>query len=179
MKKIAEEEPVVVIEPTVTEPEPMLLKPEVVESKKDNGNWWMLPLAFVLGVLVGGMSMYLFRSQKPVEVAPVVAATPAPTPTPEVLLKRSDLKIQVLNGSGVTGAASKAKDYLEGLGYVDVATGNADDKIDTTQVALKLEKKAYFDLVKKDLDSKYTVDNQPQTLSVSSDYDVVITLGTK
>jgi hypothetical protein len=50
---------------------------------------------------------------------------PAPTPTEEV--KRGELSVQVLNGTGTTGLAGKIKDDLESLEYDGVDVGNADN----------------------------------------------------
>jgi len=59
----------------------------------------------------------------------VTGPTQAPTPTPPA---KSDIKIEVLNGSGVAGAAGKVKTYLEEKGYTVTNTGNADKSSYTT-----------------------------------------------
>ena len=42
-------------------------------------------------------------------------------------LDRANLTIAVKNGSGVTGAAAKASNFLKDLGYTVSSTGNADN----------------------------------------------------
>ena len=56
-----------------------------------------------------------------------VGATPAPTQQPNDLIVRpSKIRLKVLNGSGVNGAARRAADDLAGLGFVIRDTGPAD-----------------------------------------------------
>ena len=50
------------------------------------------------------------------------AATPASTQ-----LERGEITLEILNGSGVAGAAGDAAEVFEALGYEDVEIGNADE----------------------------------------------------
>ena len=52
-------------------------------------------------------------------VTPTLATTPSPVP-----LVRGTISFEVLNGSGIAGAAGKAADQLTDLGYAVVAIGN-------------------------------------------------------
>ncbi len=52
--------------------------------------------------------------------------TPVPSPTPKQQLIRSERSFEVLNGSGVIGAAKKLADKLRELGYQVIKVGNAD-----------------------------------------------------
>jgi len=52
-------------------------------------------------------------------------ALETPTPVQESVIERGGVKIEVLNGSGITGAAGKLKTAIEDLGYSDVKIGNA------------------------------------------------------
>ena len=58
---------------------------------------------------------------------PKVSVTPAPTATaPQVLTTNpSDVKVQILNGSGVQGVATQAATGLTSRGFVVTGTGNA------------------------------------------------------
>lgn len=116
-------------------------------------------------------------------------ATPTPTPTPTKSatsnpvdsatgLDRSILDVQVQNGSGVTGAAKTAGDFLSGLGYNVISTGNADtqDFVNVT-IQVKSTKSNYLSLLKKDLSSKYTVGTTSSDLSSSSTADALIVIG--
>ena len=64
----------------------------------------------------------------------VTVTTPAPesspTPTPRAISK-SEVKIEVLNGSGVVGEASLVKGALEKLGFSGITASNADSQSET------------------------------------------------
>ncbi|MEK7154938.1 MAG: LytR C-terminal domain-containing protein [Patescibacteria group bacterium] len=176
-------EPVVTAPEVVVEPEPVVAAPSPIvtssEPAKKEGSWWMLLVAFVLGLLVGAVVMYLIKALpagRQVSVQKEMAS-PIPSATPVSEIKRSDLKVQVLNGSGVAGAAAKAKTFLEGLGYVDVAAGNADGDFAQTEIELREAKSSASEMIKKDLETNYTLADTIGTLDSSSDYDVVITVG--
>ncbi|KKU02627.1 MAG: hypothetical protein UX99_C0007G0041 [Candidatus Amesbacteria bacterium GW2011_GWB1_47_26] len=192
-KDKAEEE--VITEVAVEEPAQPILQPQVVEDvlpavavaaeepKKENGGWvWML-VAFVLGAMVGTVTGYLvaktqkFQNSKTQNTTVVQTEGPAPSPSPAADVKKADLKVQVLNGSGVAGAAAKAKTFLEGLGYVDVVAGNADGDFAQTEMEIKESKSSAAEMIKKDLKGEYTLADTVGGLDASSDYDVVITLG--
>ena len=155
------------------------------EDEKPNYLWIIVPTALLVGALVGGLITYFSGISKPVETlatpTPVATSTPVSSPTPVTTdLKRSDVKLQVLNGSGVSGLAGKVKTYLEGLGYKDVATGNADSSdYAQTELQVKDSKKSFSDLVSKDLSKDYTVSSSIKTLNSSNKYDIIITLGKK
>lgn len=70
-------------------------------------------------------------SKKQSSPTPTPSASAEPTPTPRAL-NREDWSFEVLNGSGVTGAAKKMADQLKESGYPVVKTGNA-DRDDYTQ----------------------------------------------
>lgn len=184
----AEKEPVVEEKTEPTE-EPKI---EKSEDKPGVGKllWIIIPTTLLVGALAGGVITYFSGLQISQGPEPTPVATVSPTEDKMVedntttetasTLKREDLKIQVLNGSGVAGAAGKAKDFLEGLGYTDVAVGNADaSNYQETEISVLEEKSDYLDLLKKDLSEKYTLASDTGNLSGSSSYDVVITLGSK
>jgi len=102
--------------------------------------------------------------------------TAEPTPLPE--FEREDLKIQVLNGSGVPGRAGEAKAFLEDLGYENIEIGNA-DSYDYEETVIKVEEEAtdLFDFLKSDLEEEYDLRAESDSLEENSDYDVVIILG--
>ncbi len=60
---------------------------------------------------------------------PEPTTTPAPTTKPT---NKSEIKIQVLNGTGTAGDASFLKKEFENLGYSDIVTGNAESQGETT-----------------------------------------------
>lgn len=127
----------------------------------------------------------------PEEETPTPSATVKPTTKPTATptksttstidtasgLDRASLTIMVQNGGGVPGAASKAKTTLEGLGYTVSGTGNADNfEYENTVIQVKSTKKAYLDLLKKDLAKSYTIGTTSATLT-SGSADAIIIVG--
>lgn len=96
---------------------------------------------------------------------------------PKPVLKRSSLKIEVLNGSGVPGTASDATTFLEGKGYKVTSTGNAANyNYAKTEVRLKKSKEDYRELLTKDLSSRYTIVSGT-SIEESSSVDVQVIIG--
>lgn len=157
------------------------------EEEKTNYLWIIVPTALLIGALVGGLITYfsglskLEQDANPTPVATVAPETEVePTAEPESEVDRSVIKLQVLNGSGVSGLAGKAKTYLEGLGYKDVVAGNASvSDLTETTISVKESKKDLLETVKADLSKNYKVAEKTETLAASSKYDFVITLGSK
>lgn len=89
----------------------------------------MTLILFILAIVVIGGGIYFIAglggSKKQSSSTPTPSATAEPTPTPRAL-DRLQWSLEVLNGSGVTGAAKKLADQLKALGYPVVKTGNAD-----------------------------------------------------
>lgn len=159
-------------------------------EEKPNYLWIIVPTALLVGALVGGLITYFsgisnMSSSSNVTPTPIATTLPdtntvTPTATPASSLKKDAIKIQVLNGSGVSGLAGKVKTMLEGLGYKNVVAGNASSSdFKETEVAIKESKKEYLDLIIKDLTDDYKAVEADKPLSATSAYDVVITLGTK
>ncbi|MDO8341075.1 MAG: LytR C-terminal domain-containing protein [Candidatus Woesebacteria bacterium] len=164
------------------------IQKEKVETERPNYLWIIIPTALLVGALVGGFITYFSGVSKfnkddetPTPIsseAPI--AEPSPTSSSSETLKRDTLKIQVLNGSGVSGAAGKAKTYLEGLGYKNVDTGNAGTSdFPETEISIKDTKKEFISLLTTDLSKNYQVAKETKTLVATSSFDVVITLGKK
>ncbi len=91
-----------------------------------------LVIGFVVGYMVaddGGPATVVAggttptEAETPTETAPagttVTAEEEPPPPEPEAVA------VTVLNGTSVTGLAAQTAEQLAGLGYADVATGNA------------------------------------------------------
>ncbi len=168
-------------EPVPELPPVLTLASEVIE-KSDRGWVWML-LAFVLGLVAGGVGGFVLAKIQNSKAKPdqsvvekVVISTPSPSPAVVAQANRADLKVQVLNGSGIKGEAARAKEFLEGLGYKDVKVGNADGDFQLTEIAFKKAASKYTDTLAKDLEAKYKLGPNVE-LEEASDYDVAITLG--
>lgn len=162
---------------------------EVIEEEVEKTNylWIIVPTALLIGALVGGLITYFSGISKldtdatpsPVtSIQPVVEAVPSASPS--ITIKRDDIKLQVLNGSGVSGLAGKAKTYLEGLGYKNVVVGNASmSNLTETTISVKESKKDLLEQITTDLSKNYKVSKETETLVASSKYDFIITLGSK
>jgi len=111
-------------------------------------------ISFLLFVLISkfGSNFKIpnFIAKKNVVVATPTLAPPTPTPTPN--FKKEEVKIKVLNGSGVKGKATEVKDILRKKGYVEILTDNADNfDYVVTEIQVKSDKKQLGDMVKDDL----------------------------
>lgn len=138
-------------------------------------------IVLVLLLLAAGAVFYFQGAQDTTpqnNQATTQQPTPQPTPTTAPQLERSDLSVQVLNGSGTPGKAGEVAEYLEGLGYENIDTGNADSyDYDETVVQLKEDAADYEDLVIADLESEYPVQSNVETLDEDSEYDLIIIIG--
>lgn len=114
------------------------------------------------------------------EASPTKAPTNTPRPTQNPVdkttgLDRSELSVEVLNGSGVSGAAAKAAENLRVLGYSISKTGNADNSDYTnTTIEVKSSSSEFLSLLKKDLSGSYTIGTTSATFSGSADARVII-----
>lgn len=125
-------------------------------------------------------------------ITPTTKVSPTPTPSPKASLTptkgtpvptiaggldRSTLKIAVQNGSGVAGAATKASDILKNLGYDVVSSGNADNfDYTNTTIQVKSTKKAYLEILKKDLSDAYTIGSATSDYT-GTDADAIVIVG--
>lgn len=112
---------------------------------------------------------------------PTLTTTPKPSISPvsqSSTLDRSKLTVEVQNGSGVVGAAKKAADTLEALGYVINSIGNADN-YDYTNVTMRVKssKSNYLSLLQKDLASSYTIGTASADLTATSSADALVIVG--
>lgn len=118
------------------------------------------------------------------ETTPTPEATDTPTPEPTTDpvdkvsgLDRSDLSIEIHNGSGVGGAASGASDILSALGYSIKSTANADNfDYENTVIKVKSSSEKFLDLIKSDLAGSYTIGTTSADLSGSS-VDALVIIG--
>ncbi|MDO8582908.1 MAG: LytR C-terminal domain-containing protein [bacterium] len=115
------------------------------------------------------------EEEKPTTAPTTKAVNPIDSATG---LDRSLLSVEVQNGSGETGVASKGSDVLKGFGYKVVATGNADNfDYQNTTIKVKSAKSNYLALLKKDLGFSYTVGSASADLDSSSTADALVILG--
>lgn len=148
--------------------------------------FWLFLFLLIGGLVVGGF--FYYKSKVGGESAGGVTETSQPTsapeatvtPTPSEEFKLDELKVNILNGSGIPGEAGKVQALLEEAGFADFKAGNADNYSYTiTEVSLKEGVSgAAFDAVKEALD-EYNVVKQEDTLAEDSEFDVEIIVGTK
>lgn len=160
---------------------PVVAEAPVEQTKTTLKGLWIG--AGIAAILVAIIFFWMTRSKN--SVSPVVTTpTPSPvsqpfsqpSPTPAVEIPAKDaIKIQVLNGSGVKGAAGKVKDALLAKGYENVDTGNADEEQDGTTVSAISNKLSTAEMVATDLEITGVKSND--TLESTSNYDVVVILG--
>ncbi|GEM_PF-6361892 len=98
---------------------------------------------FLLTIAVLAVFSFLFIKSKPEEQIALDASQPAIIKTadasPKAVLDKDGLSFEVLNGSGVAGAAKIAAIQVDELGYKVIKTGNA-DKQDYEKTALLVSK---------------------------------------
>lgn len=93
-------------------------------------------------------------------------------------LDRSTLSVEVQNGSGEAGVASKGSTVLKGFGYRVASTGNADNfNYENTTVKVKATKSNFLALLKKDLGFSYTVGSTSADLAPSFSADALVIIG--
>ena len=107
--------------------------------------------------------------QKPVE-----EQTP-PIPT----INKSELKIQILNGTTTKGLAGQTKDLLVSKGYSVTNIGNAESSnYDQTIVKFKVSKEATLDDLTSALSERYSV-IRGDHLNEGDQFDIIIIIGGK
>ena len=159
-------------------PDPVMglaMKKDAEKSKK-----MPIPLPLIIGsimllvVAIGFFSVRLLRSSQ--KVTPQLILTPTPTPTPAPIV-RSELKIEVQNGSGVVGLAGKGKKTLEDLGYIAVTTANADN-YEYTGVTVKGKTTAIATFVVADIKNTYKTTTFSSTfVDKEATPDAIVILG--
>lgn len=113
--------------------------------------------------------------------------TPTPTPKPTGTasstdkatgLDRSKLSVRIMNGSGVSGAAKKASDFLEKLGYNVIQIGNAETSdYEETEIQITKAQDDFLPLLKKDLSSDYTIASTTDEPASDEKADAVVIIG--
>lgn len=160
-------------------------RPATTQPKK---SWkWLIILVLFL-VVIGGVTFFVFKSSKSgstlgenteTPTDSLISETPveSPTPTPAAVDK-AQVRIQVLNGTGIAGEAGILSDQLKNLGYTEVKTGNAasQSETDTTVTfSTTLSQDVITEITEK-LNGLYT-SVKTNTGSTSADFDVEIITG--
>ncbi|GAB4219367.1 MAG: hypothetical protein Fur009_5200 [Candidatus Microgenomates bacterium] len=134
-------------------------------------------ISFVIFYLITNFGKNIKSPISLTNPTPTINPSPLPSLTPTPSFKKEDLKIQVLNGSGVAGKASEMKDILKKKGYSEIITGNA-DKFDykTTEIQIKKDKYQAVNLIKEDLKDYLSIFKE-SSLEASKTPDIIIIIG--
>lgn len=144
--------------------------------------------ALVLLLLVGGGIFLFSRGSKDnnsgISPTPTVEGLTNPTSTPTETatpspVDKSDVSIEIQNGTGIPGEAAYLQGVLKSLGYSDIKVSNADsDTHETTTVTFaKSLSSTIVDEITKKLESTYK-DVETKTSSTQKT-DVLIVTGLK
>lgn len=159
--------------------------PEIsVEKKKPATSILVWAVVTILVALVTGGILFTIAKKGS---SGTIFFHPKPTPTPTVVptatpmpaqVDKTSFKIQVLNGGGTPGAASKMKTFLEDKGYTVSGTGNTDEYTYTeTEIHGKSAMKDATTALQADLTGTYTVGTVAADLSSSASADVQVIVG--
>ena len=151
-------------------------------STKKNYMWPILLVFVIMIILFVGVFFY---KQGGITIGNgetnTTEATVSPTVAPEPTTEEVDLakyEIEVQNGSGVAGEASRQKDALEEEGFVVASIDNADNS-DYTDTIIKAKEDVdedYLEKLKDFLGESFTV-GEIETLSEDASASVVIIIG--
>lgn len=95
----------------------------------------------------------------------------------EAPISKASYRIQVLNGTGKSGEATKMRDFLVSEGYNVVGVGNASNfNYKETLVQIKESKKAVTATLTKDLQERYSI-SISSPLSEGESFDILIVVG--
>jgi len=154
-------------------------------------------LLLLLGAVVyGAIQVYqkAVKKQEEAKPSPTPISQETALPTPEISpspestesaapsvtteeKERGSLKVKVLNGGGVPGAAGTVATALEKLGYKNVRTGNADKfNYEKSEITYLSTKKDFLSMFETDL-KDYEIG--AKTATDSSDFDFTLILGKK
>lgn len=139
--------------------------PAYTEKSSNKGKFFAIFFVTVLliaGVVGGLYFMGANQQTEEPEIAVIPTLEPTATPDPEATnsaetsdedLEKSDLTVDVLNGSGVAGAAGGVAATLRSAGYTIGSTGNGDNfDYEGITIVIKSDKKAFLKLLQADLE---------------------------
>lgn len=140
----------------------------------------IIPLFLVVILFVVIFSSKI-KSDNSDQIDPSSSITPTiSTPTP-IPIDVSSLKIKVLNGTGTSGQASEVVELLETKDFSVETTGNASN-YDFTQTQIEIKKsisQEIINLLTEALGDNFSPKISSQSLSDSSEFDVIITTGSQ
>lgn len=105
-------------------------EPEEPQTEKSGKKLFFAGTVIATAIISSAITfLFLYIKNPPAKEkeTPSVEVVATPTEEPKTKFDRSEWSFEVLNGSGVAGAASDAAGKLEELGYKVIKTGNAED----------------------------------------------------
>ena len=130
----------------------------------------------VLFLIIGGKTLF---SPNRNQLDPNTSLTPTTILTPIPTINFDSLKIQVLNGSGISGEAAKVTDFLSQNKFKVTKTGNASN-YDFVKTEIKVKNsisESVTDLLIKSLEKEYVSTISAIKLDDSNEFDLIITTG--
>ncbi len=169
---------VIVIEETTTTVTTDTSSHETDSDSKRSWGFIFVLLGIFAIFLAGGLAFAFLFQQPPKPEHVYTAPTDVPSPTIAKAPEPASWKIEVLNGSGISGAAAKFAQKLEKLGYTVTKIGNADENQTTTTFYLSKDFLPYVDTFKENLaKEEITASNGGQLQN--STYSAQIILGSE
>jgi hypothetical protein len=155
--------------------------------KKKSNKIPLIIAVIVIVTLVVGFFLLRRPSQQQSEEksspAPTEAFEQLPTQEPSPAVKKGELKIQILNGTGKPGQAAQALALLKDAGFNEsnIKTGNAQNyATQPTTIKIKKGLDSYATEIKNLLQKSFDeVKIDTNYLDAIEDYDIVITTGGK
>jgi hypothetical protein len=153
------------------------------DRPQKNYMWPVLFIFLIAIVLMAGVFAYKRGAFKGVKLN-VASLTPTPTASPEptkaVVIDLAKYEIEILNGSGIDGEASRQKTSLEAAGFTVSSVGNADNS-DYTDTILEAKSDVDADFIAKLKSTLSDTFTAVSTQTLSSDFavPVEVILGTK
>lgn len=164
--------------------------PTVGEPKKTGGIKTLLVVGVLILVAILGFMIYKSASKDSANATPTpdadILATPStdnlpvvtaqPTSTPAAKVNKSEVEIQIQNGTGITGEAAYLQTQLSALGYSNIKVANSDATVTATSVTFlnTLDSSVVTEITQK-LNTIYQTVNTKT--STSGTFDVVIITG--
>jgi len=163
--------------------------PTVGGEQKGNGAKTLLIIGIL--VLIGILGYVIYKSANtknqvteeviptPYEnmATPLPEVSPTPVSSPSASVDKTKIKIQVQNGTGITGEAAYLETQLSGIGYTNISVGNSETQSETdTSVSFGSSvPTSVADEITTKLKTIYQ--NVVKTTSSSTTYDVVVITG--
>lgn len=100
------------------------------------------------------------------------------SPTPNIIFDKKQIKIEILNGSGIPGQAQKMADYLKEKGYENIKTGNAENyTYEKLNIFIKKDLEKFEEILKNEIEKDYPEASFSNTLDKEYNFDVKIIIG--